>query len=87
MSTRQPLGTRFKDAEQRKATRARETARLWRLVRAAVRLVDSSKPMQKGVYEISPEAMFALKHQCDEMRIPLKLHDLELMSGEADPNE
>lgn len=87
MSIRKATGTRYKDAEERRAGRARETARLWRLVRAAIRVVDSSESVRKGVYCISPDAMIALKHQCDELRIPLRMHDIELLSGEAGPNE
>jgi hypothetical protein len=85
MSSRKATGTRFKDSEQRKAARSRQNAQLWRLVRTAVRLVDASRPMGKGEYEIPPEAMISLKHRCDELRFELKMHDLELLQeGEND---
>jgi len=79
-------GTRFKDAEEKRAVRARETAKLWKLVKAAVRVVDTSRPVGRGVYEITPESMIALRHLCDEMRFPLKMHELEMLksSQEAD---
>lgn len=84
MSTRKATGTRFKDSEQRRGVRSRQTAQLWKLVRAAIRVVDGAHVMGRGVYELHPEAMLALKHLCDEMRFPLKMHDLELLSGGGD---
>lgn len=84
MSTRKATGTRFKDAEQRRAVKSRQTAQLWKLVKAAIRLIDGSRPVGRGVYELAPEAMIALKHHCDEMRFPLKMHELELLNGGND---
>lgn len=80
MSSRQ--GTqRFKDAAEKRAVRAKETARLWSLVKAAVRVMDSSRVVSRGVYEVDPAAMIALRHHCDEMRFALKMHELELLNG------
>jgi acyl-CoA hydrolase len=79
-STRE--GTRrFKDAEERRAQRAKHDSRMWTLVKAAVRLVDSASMMSRGVYEISPAVMIALKHHCDGMRFDLKMQELELQNG------
>lgn len=85
MATRSATGTRFKDGEERKARRARENANLWKLVKAAIRVIDASRQLGRGQYEIPPEAMIALKHHCDEMRFPLKMQELEAMKeGEND---
>ena len=85
MATRSGVGTRFKDAEERRAVRSRENANLWKLVKAAIRVVDASRTLGRGRYEIPPEAMVALRHHCDEMRFPLKMMELEAMKeGEND---
>lgn len=83
MSSKQ--GTRrFKDAEEKRAKKARETARLWSLVKAAVKVIDSSRVVSRGVYEMDPAAVIALRHHCDEMRFALKMHELELLNGGED---
>lgn len=84
MSSRKATGTRFKIAEEKRARRSMQTARLWRLVRSAVMLVDNAKNVAKGLYEIEPAAMIALRQYCDEMRLPLKIHERELMEGSND---
>lgn len=84
MSTRKATGTRFKDSEQRRGMRSRQNAQLWKLVKAAIRVIDGSRVMGRGLYELAPEAMIALKHLCDEMRFPLKMHELELLNGGGD---
>lgn len=86
MATRSATGTRFKDAEEKRARKSRENANLWKLVKAAIRVVDASRMLGRGQYEIPPEAMIALKHHCDEMRFPLKMMELEAMS-EGDNDE
>lgn len=78
MATRKAEGTRFSETLERRAQRTRLEAQLWKLVKSAVRLVDASRPVGRGVYEIHPEIMIALKHHCDEMRFPLKMQELEL---------
>jgi hypothetical protein len=84
---RSASGTRFKDAEEKRAVEAKETAKLWRLVKAAVRVVDASRSVSRGVYEIAPEAMIALRHLCDEMRFPLKMHQLEIMKASKEGDD
>ena len=85
MATRSATGTRFSDSAEKRAKVSRETAVLWKLAKAAIRIVDSSRQIGRGQYEIPPEAMIALKHHCDEMRFPLKMMELEVMKeGEND---
>lgn len=77
MSTRMATGTRFKEGDERRAMRAKENAQLWKLVKAAMLVIDSSRRVGIGVYEIPPEAMLAMKHRCDDLRFPLKMQELE----------
>lgn len=84
MSSRLSVGTRFKDTEERRAVKTRKTAQLWKLVKAAVKLVDSSRSVRAGLYEIDPAAMLSLRHSCDELRVQLKMHELDLMEVEGD---
>lgn len=79
ISKRPARGTVFKDAEERRAVNAKESSRLWRALRAATRLVDESRPVGRGVYEISPETMIALRHHCESLRHKLEQHDRELL--------
>jgi len=82
---RSARGTRFKDAEEKRAKNSHESAKLWKLVKAAIRVIDDSRQVGRGQYEIPPHAMIALKHHCDEMRFPLKMMELESMKeGEND---
>jgi hypothetical protein len=78
ISKRPARGTVFKDAEERRAVNAKEASRLWRALRAATRLIDEARPVGRGVYEISPETMIALRHNCDSLRHKLEQHDREL---------
>jgi uncharacterized protein YecE (DUF72 family) len=77
-------GTRLRPADEKRAKKTRDNAKLWGLVKAAVALVDGSRVMAKGVYEISPAAMIALRHHCDNVRFDLKMQELEMQGGGED---
>jgi hypothetical protein len=71
-------GTRFKENEERRAQRARESARLWKVIKAAVRVLDGSRPISRGVYEIPPEAMISMRHECEGVRHMLAQQEAEM---------
>lgn len=71
-------GTRFKEAEERRGQRAKESARLWKVIKAAIRVVDGSRTIGRGMYELQPEAMIALRHECDGVRHMLAQQEMEL---------
>jgi hypothetical protein len=58
---------------------ARARARVWKTVRAASRLADGLKMVGKGVYEIRPELVIALRQACEDVAHLLRQHDAELM--------
>jgi hypothetical protein len=87
MSTRSASGTRFKQEEDSKAAKAKKVARLWSLVKAVIRMVDSSEYVSKGVYRINPEAMIEVKHFCDEFRFDLKMQRLEIAKAEKEDQD
>jgi hypothetical protein len=86
ISRRPARGTVFKDSEERRAAKTKESARLWRALRAATRLTDEARSVGRGVYEISPETMMSVRHHCEGLRHKLEQHERELMEqkGEGD---
>lgn len=87
MSARKATGTKFKEHEEKRAKQARKEAQLWKLVKSAIRAVDASRVVGRGVYEIPPELMVALRHQCDELRFPLKMQELEMKKNESEEED
>lgn len=74
-------GTIFKEAEERRGQRAKEIARLWKVIKAAIRVIECARPIGRGHYEIAPEAMIAMRHECDGIRHLVAQQEAELKAG------
>ena len=61
---------------------ARQMARLWKLAKAAIRLADGAKLRSRGIYEIETSVMLALRHNCAEVSLPIKLAERERAMAE-----
>lgn len=75
---------RRREREKERCRRAREMARLWKVVRASIRLIDTAELVARGTYRIEPATMTALRHHCDEMRGALAMAERELAEGGDD---
>lgn len=63
---------------------AREMARLWKLAKSAIRLVDEAKLRDRCIYEIDTTTMLALRHRCAEVRLPIKMAERDRARAERE---
>jgi hypothetical protein len=57
----------------------RMESRAWKALRAAARLTDALQVRSRGIYEVSPELVLALRQAVDAIRPVLAQHDRDLM--------
>lgn len=68
----------MQESQNDRFKRIRVTSQLWCLARAAIKLMDSIQPMQKGIYGVEPAAVMKLRQACESIRPELRNHEEEL---------